>query len=164
MGISGYKSRTVIGPHNVQMDAQQIYAQLFENDNPFVGVCCLFCRNRLSSVDVHRAKEKELNVVRREGYKFGACTDCLEECLARERRLYKGTAVTGTEVEAQFSRKLCKIIIRCYYCGTKLSNDEKTRHELFMEPFFKTRNNIVRGRCYDCYRDGTRTRYPKESR
>nr|WRU87536.1 E6 [Bovine papillomavirus] len=132
----------------------------FARTNPFSGLDCLWCREPLTEVDAFRCMVKDFRVVIREGCRYGACTICLENCLATERRLWQGVPVTGEEAELLHGKTLDRLCIRCCYCGGKLTQNEKHRHVLFNEPFCKTRANIIRGRCYNCCGHGSRGSYP----
>ncbi|AAA66831.1 transforming protein [Bos taurus papillomavirus 2] len=134
--------------------------QSFSRGNPFSGLACVWCREPLTEVDAFRCMIKDFHVVYRDGVKFGACTTCLENCLDKERRLWKGVPVTGEEAQLLHGKSLDRLCIRCCYCGGKLTKNEKQRHVLYNEPFCKTRSNIIRGRCYDCCRHGSRSNYP----
>ncbi|ASC60394.1 protein E6 [Ovis aries papillomavirus type 4] len=118
----------------------------------FLGSHCLWCRVELSSLEKYRCTSKGINVVQRGKGFYGVCLACLEVALTLERSLYPAQSIPATV--DHFERT-----IRCCYCGSKLNIDEKRRHFLENECYALVRG-CLRGRCYDCTKDGARTKYP----
>ncbi|ABV27560.1 E6 [Capreolus capreolus papillomavirus 1] len=126
-------------------------------DNAFTSLSCLWCKNKLKRVDALRCELKDIQPVTRDGFVFAACTGCLELALWMERNVFPGIVVHPGDCSSN-PPWITSLRIRCMYCGAKLTADEKDRHRYFEEPYVSFRGR-VRGRCYDCCRDGTRPQY-----
>lgn len=114
------------------------------------------CDNPLGSVDVLRCQHKKLRVVDRGGKRYGVCTPCLETGLKIERHLYGANITSVEQLERLAGQPLRRILLRCYFCGGVLTENEKKRHLFHKEGFLQTRHSF-KGRCYDCYSDGRGT-------
>lgn len=121
----------------------------------FDGLSCVFCKNVLSRLDELRCRQKRFNRIHKNGQYYGACSSCLENALTIERSLFPTSLVLPAALEVTSGRPWNKLIVRCYYCGSPLSKDEKYRHILDSEPFVRARGTF-KGRCNNCRSDGSR--------
>ncbi|APG30979.1 E6 protein [Giraffa camelopardalis papillomavirus 1] len=132
------------------------------SENEFRGLSCLWCRHPLSPVDAYRCKYKGFTPVFRKGERFGSCTECLETVLTIERTVYSCRHLYTADVYATTNVHAENLRIRCYYCGSPLTPNEKYRHKKDNEPYSVIRGG-VRGRCSICSQDGTRTVHNEKS-
>ncbi|ALO50069.1 E6 protein [Deltapapillomavirus 5] len=131
------------------------------SEKDFLQFCCLWCRNPLGHVDALHCSQNEIRPVLRDGEIFAACKTCLETVLWLERTLYPGILVSPGVVTRP-DPWIATHTIRCMYCGSKLTADEKDRHRHFGESLVSFRGT-VRGRCYLCSRNGARPSYQQSA-
>lgn len=128
----------------------------------FKGHRCIFCKELLDTISALRCKTHYYKRIWRDGKGHGACVVCLEKVLKYERDNYPYCGVQYSEIKGITTREPSELIIRCYFCGSCLSNSEKERHWLTREPFLLVRA-YIRGRCYSCSSDGRRSIFDTRS-
>lgn len=126
----------------------------------FKGHLCIFCKQKLDTISALRCKTHYYKRLWRDGKGHGACVTCIEKVLTYERENYPYCGVSYDKVKEITSRDPSELIIRCYLCGSCLSESEKEKHKLTKEPFLLVRA-YIRGRCYSCSSDGRRSIFDK---
>nr|AYA94808.1 MAG: E6 protein [Human papillomavirus] len=111
---------------------------------------CIFCRFKLSFLDLAGFHQKRLCVIWRENEPFGCCCKCLRLTAAFERENYSCCSVTGPGICSLLNKPLTDITVRCIYCFALLDVIEKFEHYYCEKKFFLVRGHW-RGCCRNCY-------------
>ncbi|ASH99052.1 E6 [Ailuropoda melanoleuca papillomavirus 1] len=101
---------------------------------------CIFCKCSLTARDLSTFDRKELHLVWRKGYPFGACGPCLLGAAQVDIWRHFDCSVYGTSVQDICGIALNDLYVRCYGCYKPLTNSEK---DLMVEE--KKRLHCVRG-------------------
>ncbi|CAA52549.1 early protein [human papillomavirus 32] len=112
-------------------------------------ICCIWCKNHLTSAEAYAYHFKDLHVVWKKGFPYAACAFCLEfyskVCALRH---YDRSAFWHT-VEQETGLLLEEQIIRCAICQKPLSPSEKDHH-IYNGRHFRFILNRWTGRCTQC--------------
>lgn len=111
---------------------------------------CLFCKHKLTILDLAGFHQKQLSVVWRNDKAFGSCSKCLRLTANYERENYYRCSVKGSLISGLLKTPLKDITVRCLYCFQLLDLIEKTQHHLGDRDFHLVRNHW-RGCCRNCY-------------
>ncbi|CAA52536.1 early protein, partial [human papillomavirus 27] len=107
-------------PRNIFLLCKQYGLELED-----LRLLCVYCRRALSDADVLAFAIKELSVVWRKGFPFGACGKCL--IAAGKLRQYRHWHYScyGDTVETETGIPIPQLFMRCYICHKPLSWEEK---------------------------------------
>lgn len=114
-----------------------------------VGLTCVYCDKPLTSVDATNFIEKKLKLNRRHGRPQGVCNPCLLQALTVERRCYFQEALLIGYLERKLGFSVSSLNLRCAFCGSVMSEDDKHYQRLNHRHCVKVRNRW-RGICYMC--------------
>ncbi|AXN57287.1 E6 [Macaca mulatta papillomavirus 3] len=112
---------------------------------------CVFCANVLTDAEVVSYAYKELDVVWRKQYPFGACARCLLAAgILRQFRRWNYSAYSTT-VEQETGQSVDTLFVRCYLCHKPLCHVEKAKHVEEQRRYHKIAGNWT-GTCLQCWR------------
>ncbi|AFU07689.1 putative E6 protein [Equus caballus papillomavirus 7] len=120
------------------------------SDFAFLQTCpCVFCRCKLSRVDLVAFRDNQWRLIWKSGKAFAACTPCVKALLFIERTCYPTLWKSVAKVEEIEQRPVCQIKVTCHYCGHVLSTDEKLLKAWEGKPLRRLRNRWTAS-CFDC--------------
>lgn len=133
------------------------YCNYFGVDFTDLNLPCIFCRASISSAELSIFQLRQLSLVWRDGCCYAACLTCIESVAKYERDKYFQCTVNGMYIE-YFSRKpLQELIVRCLYCMSLLTSEEKIDTIGCGCNFFLVRGHW-KGVCRSCFENaGTPT-------
>ncbi|AUT11889.1 E6 [Leptonychotes weddellii papillomavirus 2] len=116
----------------------------------FVYLTCVFCSRPLDEQDKKNFDKKALKLIRKRGRVFGACGLCLEIASLYEQGYTQCTVGTKDAVEALSETSLDRLYVRCRWCMTLLTVEEKQAVFDRGEDLSLSRSQW-RGNCENCW-------------
>lgn len=125
------------------------YCNFFHIDLCDVTLPCIFCRRVVDAVQLSVFQQRKLSLVWRGDHCFAACLQCLRQVADIERTKYFQCLVRGEYIEHCTQTPLQNLVVRCLFCMSLLSSDEKVDVIASGENFYLVRSHW-KGICRSC--------------